>query len=81
MASNPLDDRIRAVIARELGARHDAILPDVTFDQLGADSLDVFEIGLVLETEFGIEIPDDEIKQWRTVTNVLAYMNKACYPR
>jgi acyl carrier protein len=46
------------------------------FDDLGADSLDETAILLKLEERFGVEIPDDDTRGWRTVADVVGYIKR-----
>ena len=51
------------------------ITEDTSFkDDLNADSLDLFELVMALEDEFGIEIPSEELEQLNTVGDVLNYL-------
>ena len=43
-------------------------------DDLGADSLDIVELVMAMEEEFGFEIPDDEAENIRTVGNAIDYI-------
>lgn len=45
-------------------------------EDLGADSLDLFELVMALEDEFGIEIPTDDLEQIVTVGDVINYINE-----
>jgi len=45
-----------------------------TLDELRADSLDRIEVGMALEAEFGVEIPDTVIGEWRTVGDLLDWL-------
>ena len=45
-----------------------------TFDELNADSLDRIEVGMALEDEFGVAIPDKTIGEWRTVGDLLDWL-------
>ena len=54
-------EKLQGIIAEVLNVDADEITPDTTFvDDLGADSLDVFQIIMGIEEEFDIEIPQDE---------------------
>lgn len=49
---------------------------DTSFSELGADSLDMVGILMNLEEEFGIEIKDAEVENWKTVQNAIDYITK-----
>ncbi|MBP8251371.1 MAG: acyl carrier protein [Herpetosiphon sp.] len=67
MAEN-LQERLRALVADQLGVDEDKIVSDAAFiDDLEADSLDLVELVMSLEEEFGIEISDEEAEKLRTV--------------
>lgn len=62
------EDRLRALIARELGIEPDKVLLDARLvEDLGADSIDVVGLIMEIEDEFGTEITDDEMAQIKTV--------------
>ncbi len=70
-------DRVKAVIVDQLGADDDAVTMDASFiDDLGADSLDIVELVMGLETEFDLEIPDDEAENIRTVGDAVNYIKE-----
>ena len=61
-------EKLQQIIADELSVDLDEITPETTFkDDLGADSLDVFQIIMAVEEEFGIEIPTEEAEKINTV--------------
>ncbi|MBO7709140.1 MAG: acyl carrier protein [Lachnospiraceae bacterium] len=61
-------EKLQQIIAEVLKLDTDEILPTTTFvDDLGADSLDVFQIIMAVEEEFGIEIPQEEAEKIVTV--------------
>ena len=61
-------EKLKNIIAEVLNVDADEITMDTTFvDDLGADSLDVFQIIMGIETEFGIEIPSDAAEHIETV--------------
>lgn len=70
MTELTLEQRIDGVVQTQLGVDADAITPEASLmDDLGADSLDIVELIMRLEQEFGVEIDDD--KEWpATVTDV-----------
>jgi acyl carrier protein len=70
-------ERVVEVISRELKVRAKRLEPSAHFiDDLGADSLAVLELTLVLEETFDIEIPDDEASAVRTVHDAVAAVER-----
>ncbi len=68
-------DRVKEVIVDQLGADESAVTMDASFiDDLGADSLDLVELIMGLETEFDIEIPDEDAEKIRTVGDAVNYI-------
>jgi len=68
-------ERARKVIVDQLDVREEEVTPDATFNEdLGADSLDVVEMLMAFETEFGVTIPDDEAEKIRTVADAVNYL-------
>ena len=56
-----VDEKVKNIIIEQLGVSADEVVPEASFvDDLGADSLDLVELVMVLEEEFGKEIPDEE---------------------
>lgn len=69
-------EQIKTMIAENLGVNENAITEGATFkEDLGADSLDLFELAMALEDEFGIEIPTEDLEQIATVGDVVQYIN------
>ena len=57
-------EKLQKIIAEVLNVDTEEITPDTTFvDDLGADSLDVFQIMMGIEEEFDVEIPTEEVEQ------------------
>lgn len=68
-------DRIKQIIADQLGVDEDEIVPEASFiDDLGADSLDIVELIMAFEEEFDIEIPDEDAEKIKTVQDTLDYI-------
>ncbi len=68
-------DKIRAIIAEELGIEEDIIeLDSHLSDDLGADSLDAVELIMALEEEFEVEIDDTAAQAIRTVQDIVDYL-------
>ncbi|KAB8225442.1 acyl carrier protein [Aspergillus novoparasiticus] len=70
-----IEERVKILIAEQLGVVKEAVKPEATYvDDLGADSLDIVEIVMALEEEFGTEIPDDDAEKLRTVQDAIDYI-------
>ena len=69
-------EKMRSYISEQLGIDEDEIgLATDLRDDLGADSLDLFELAMNLEDEYALEIPVEELQQFRTVGDVIRYLN------
>ena len=69
-------EKLQGIIAEVLNVDAEDITPDTTFvDDLGADSLDLFELTMALEDEYGIEIPSEDLEKIVTVGDVVEYVN------
>ena len=69
-------EKMRSYISEQLGIDEDEIgLETDLRDDLGADSLDLFELAMKLEDEYALEIPVEELQQFRTVGDVIRYLN------
>lgn len=69
-------EKVKEVIEEKLNADGVEITEATRFkDDLNADSLDLFELVMALEDEFGIEIPSEDLEQLVTVGDVLKYLN------
>lgn len=70
-------DRVKQVIVDQLGVDESAVTMDASFvEDLGADSLDIVELIMGLETEFDIEIPDEEAEKISTVGDAVNYLKE-----
>jgi len=68
-------ERLKALVSERLGVSEDEVTMEANFkDDLGADSLDVVELVMELEDEFGLEISDDDAEKIQTVADVLEYI-------
>ena len=69
-------EKIKEIVAESLNADVDTLTEETSFkDDLGADSLDLFELVLALEEEFDIEIPTEDLEQIATVQDIIGYLN------
>ena len=75
-AIEAIEARVRAIIVKQLGVKEEEVNREKSFiDDLGADSLDIVELVMAMEDEFGFEIPDDEAENIRTVGDAIQYIN------
>jgi acyl carrier protein len=71
------EDRVKEIIAKELEVEVKQLTPDAKFiEDLGADSLDIVELVMALEEEFGIDIPDDEADKLKSVGDAMEYLRR-----
>jgi acyl carrier protein len=68
--------KVKEIIINELGVDADKVTDEASFvEDLGADSLDTVELVMAFEEEFGIDIPDEEAEQMRTVGDAVKYID------
>ncbi|MEE1353985.1 MAG: acyl carrier protein [Acutalibacteraceae bacterium] len=68
-------EKVRDILADQLDLEEDSITMDSSFiEDLGADSLDLVDLVMSLEDEFGLEVPDDAIETMKTVGDVVRYI-------
>ncbi|MCX8012638.1 MAG: acyl carrier protein [Desulfobacterota bacterium] len=71
-----IEQRVKAIIMEQLGVSEEEVKPEASFvDDLGADSLDLVELVMALEEEFGREIPDEDAEKIVTVQDAINYIN------
>lgn len=66
--------QVIAIIAEQLGISESEISEETSFADLGADSLDLFQIISALEEEFNIEFENDDVEKIKTVGDALEYI-------
>ena len=70
-------EKVKGVIVDQLGVDEDDVTMEANFvDDLGADSLDIVELIMGLETEFDIEIPDEDAEKIVTVGDAVNYIKE-----
>ena len=75
MADKTVEERVREIIVEQMDVNPDQVTLDAKFiEDLGADSLDVVELVMALEEEFGHEIPDEEAEKLLSVGDVIKYI-------
>ncbi|HMB53576.1 MAG TPA: acyl carrier protein [Thermoanaerobaculia bacterium] len=70
-------EKVKSIIVEQLGVDEEEVTMEASFtDDLGADSLDIVELVMAFEEEFGIEIPDDDAEKISTVNNAVEYIKQ-----
>lgn len=71
------EDRVKTIVVDHLGVEAGDVKPEASFiDDLGADSLDIVELVMAFEEEFGVEIPDDAAEKITTVGDAINYISE-----
>jgi acyl carrier protein len=71
-----IEDKVVDIIVDKLGVDRSEVTPEAVFvDDLGADSLDLVELIMAMEEEFGTEIADEEAEKLRTVQDVINFIS------
>jgi acyl carrier protein len=75
LEGNP-EERLRKIIAEQLGVPEDQVVPDASFtDDLNADSLEMVDLIISLEEEFGIQVSDEDAEKIKTVQDAIDYLH------
>ena len=70
-------EKLQAVVSEKLGVEASQVTPEASFtEDLGADSLDLFEVVMGLEEEFGVSIDNEDLDQIKTVQDAIDYIEK-----
>jgi acyl carrier protein len=68
-------ERVKKIVVEHLGVEAEKVTEEASFiDDLGADSLDIVELVMAFEEEFGVEIPDDAAEKISTVKDAIDYI-------
>jgi acyl carrier protein len=69
--------KVKEIIINELGVDPEKVTGEASFvEDLGADSLDTVELVMAFEEEFGVDIPDEDAEQMRTVGDTISYLKE-----
>lgn len=70
-------EKVKVILAEQFDVEEDTITMDTDIQEdLGADSLDVVDLLMSIEDEFGVEIPDEEVENLHTIGDVVEYISK-----
>ena len=72
-----IGERVKKIVVEHLGVEPEKVIDTASFiDDLGADSLDIVELVMAFEEEFGVEIPDDAAEKIATVADAIKYIDE-----
>lgn len=75
--ADSVEAKVKEIIINELGVDPEKVTSDASFvEDLGADSLDTVELVMAFEEEFGVDIPDEDAEQMRTVGDAIRYLKE-----
>jgi acyl carrier protein len=71
------EEKVKEIVVEQLGVSADEVVLEASFiDDLGADSLDIVELVMAIEEEYGIEIPDDDAEKIQTIGDAVRYIDE-----
>ena len=77
MAEKTVEEKVKDIIVKQLGVNAEQVTPTAKFvEDLGADSLDVVELIMAFEEEFGADISDEEAEKLLTVGDAVRYITE-----
>ena len=77
MAEKSIEEKVKDIIVEQLGVNPEQVTPQASFiEDLGADSLDIVELVMAFEEEFGVEVPDEDAEKITTVGEAVGYIEK-----
>ncbi|NLT57421.1 MAG: acyl carrier protein [Clostridiales bacterium] len=68
---------IREQLALQLNVEEDAVWPDTRFDELGADAVDIVELVMALEAEYGVLLEDEQLERVQTVGDLIKLVEES----
>jgi len=77
MSDKSIEQMVKEIIVEQLSVSEEEVVPEASFvDDLGADSLDLVELIMVMEEKFDQEIPDEDAEKIQTVQDAITYIKK-----
>ncbi|MCP4713790.1 MAG: acyl carrier protein [Deltaproteobacteria bacterium] len=77
MADKSVEDQVKEIIVEQLSVSEEQVVPAASFvDDLGADSLDLVELIMVMEEKFDQEIPDEDAEKLQSVQDAITYIKE-----
>ncbi|MBR6051987.1 MAG: acyl carrier protein [Clostridia bacterium] len=68
-------EKVKEILIKQLRLKNKEVLPESKImDDLGADSLDILQLLMTIEDEYGITVPDEELVKFVTVRDVVTYL-------
>jgi acyl carrier protein len=72
-----MEARLRQIVVEQLGVEESKVVPSASFtNDLNADSLDLVELIMSIEEQFGVDIPDEDAEKIETVGDALNYLRE-----
>lgn len=70
-------EKVKEILIKQLRLKNKEVLPESKImDDLGADSLDILQLLMTIEDEYGIVVPDEELVKFVTVQDVVSYLEE-----
>ncbi len=69
-------DKVQKIICTQFELDDDRVKPETTLDELDADSLDVVDLEMTLEDEFGVEFPDEVLEEISCIADIVKYIDE-----
>jgi acyl carrier protein len=77
MAEKSIEDKVKDIIVEQLSVNPEQVTTEAKFiEDLGADSLDVVELVMAFEEQFGVEVPDEDAEKLMSVGDVIKYIEE-----
>lgn len=71
-------EKVKKIVVDQVGVEESEVTLTSTFDDLGVDSLGIFELIMALEEEFEIEIPNEDAENIKNIGDAVKYIEKKC---